>query len=66
MQYEIRPLTEEDEAFIEKKIGEYAYMMAPPEPGTPEEERIIFRAAERAAATLRRRSSTHCSTNWTQ
>ena len=47
MQYEIRPLTEEDEAFIEKKIGEYAYMMAPPEPGTPEEERIIFRAEDK-------------------
>ena len=26
MQYEIKPLTEEDEAYIGKKIGEYAYI----------------------------------------
>lgn len=38
MQYEIKPLTEEDGTYIEKKIGEYAYLMSPPEPGTPEEE----------------------------
>lgn len=46
MQYEIKPLRKEDEAYIGKKIGEYAYMMAPPEPGTPEEEQIIFRAED--------------------
>ena len=47
MKYEIRPLNEADEAYIEKKIGEYAYKMAPPEPGTPEEECIIFRAEDK-------------------
>ena len=46
MKYEIKPLTGEEEAYIEKKIGEYAYTMAPPEPGTPEEERLIFRAED--------------------
>ena len=46
MQYEIKPLRKEDEAYIGKKIGEYAYMMAPPELGTPEEEQIIFRAED--------------------
>ena len=34
MQYEIKPLTGEEESYIEKKIGEYAYAMAPPEPDT--------------------------------
>ena len=36
-EYESKPLTEEEESCIKKKIGEYAYLMAPPEPGTPEE-----------------------------
>ena len=34
MKYEIKPLTEEEEALIEKKIGEYADSMAPAEPHT--------------------------------
>ena len=46
MQYESRPLTEEDAAVLEQKIGEYAYQMAPPEPGTPEAEQLIFRAED--------------------
>ena len=47
MQYEVKPLTEEDEAYIGKMIGEYAYRMAPPEPGTPEEESsIVFKAED--------------------
>ena len=47
MNYEIQPLTEEEEAAIAKKIGAYAYRMAPPDPGTPEEENgIIFRAED--------------------
>ena len=47
MPYEIKPLTEEEESYITKKIGEYAYTVAPPEPGTPEEEQMIFRAEDR-------------------
>ena len=46
MQYEIKPLTEEEESYVEKKIGEYAYSVAPPEPGTPEPEQMIFRAED--------------------
>ena len=47
MQYEVKPLTDEDEAYIGKMIGEYAYRMAPPEPGTPEEESgIVFKAED--------------------
>ena len=43
MKYEIRPLTEEEEALIEQKINAYADSMAPPEPRTGEEQ-LVFRA----------------------
>ncbi len=45
MNFEIKPLTEEEEDLIEKKIGEYADSMAPPEPHT-EEERLVFKAED--------------------
>ena len=45
--YEIKQLTEEDISYIETKIGEYAYSMAPPESGTPDEEQMIFRADDK-------------------
>ncbi len=47
MPYEIKPLTEEEESYITKKIGEYAYTVATPEPGTPEEEQMIFWAEDK-------------------
>ena len=46
MKYETMPLTGEDESYIEKKIGEYAYTMAPPEPGTPDAEQMVFKAED--------------------
>lgn len=42
MNYTARPLTEEEEAFIEKKINAYADAMAPSEPHT-EEESLVFK-----------------------
>ena len=42
MKYEIKPLTEEEEAIIEKKIMEYANAMASSVPHT-EEEQLIFK-----------------------
>ena len=42
MKYEIKPLTEEEEGLVEKKINEYANSMAPAEPHT-EEEQIVFK-----------------------
>ena len=37
IKYEIRPLTEEEETFIEEKISVYGDSMAPSEPHTEEE-----------------------------
>ena len=45
MNYEVKPLTEEEEHLIEKKINEYADSMAPSEPHT-EEEQLIFKAED--------------------
>lgn len=42
MKYEIKPLTEEEETFIEEKINVYADSMAPSEPHT-EEEQLVFK-----------------------
>ena len=50
MQYEIKPLPEEEEDLIEKKIHAYADSMAPQEPHT-EEETLVFKA-EDAEGTL--------------
>ena len=47
MDYEILPLTGAEEDYIEKKIGEYAYAAAPPPPGTPEAERLVFKALDK-------------------
>ena len=48
MQYEMKPCTEEDEAYIERMVGEFAYRMAPPAPGTPEaEDGIVFKAEDK-------------------
>ena len=45
MKYEIKPLTEDEEALIEKKIIEYANSMAPAFPHT-EEERLVFKVED--------------------
>lgn len=45
MDFEVKPLTEEEEDLIEKKINEFADSMAPSEPHT-EEERLIFKIAD--------------------
>ena len=42
IKYEIRPLTEEEETFIEEKISVYGDSMAPSEPHT-EEEQLVFK-----------------------
>ncbi len=46
MNYEEKPLTPEEAECIGKKIDEYAYTVVPPEPGTPEEERLVFKAED--------------------
>ena len=45
MDFEIRPLTEEEEDLIQKKISEYADSMAPAKPHT-EEEQLVFKAVD--------------------
>ena len=44
MEYETGPLAEEEESLVEEKISAYAYSVAPPEPGTPEEGQLVFKA----------------------
>ncbi|MBR6186161.1 MAG: hypothetical protein IKQ41_07845 [Clostridia bacterium] len=51
MPYEIKPLTEEEEALVEKKIIAYADAIAPLEPRT-EEEQLIFRIADEKGRVL--------------
>ncbi|MBR6165197.1 MAG: GNAT family N-acetyltransferase [Clostridia bacterium] len=45
MKYEMKPLTEEEEVLIEKKISEYADSMAPSEPHT-KEEKLVFKITD--------------------
>ena len=45
MNYEIKPLTEEEKSLIEKRVNEYADSMAPSEPHT-EEEQLVFKVAD--------------------
>ena len=45
MKYEIKPLTKEEETFIEEKINVYADSMAPSEPHT-EEEQLVFKVED--------------------
>ena len=45
MNYETKPLTEEEEGLIEKTINEYADSMAPSEPRTVE-EKLVFKVAD--------------------
>ena len=45
MKYEIKPLTEEEETFIEEKINVYADSIAPSEPHT-EEEQLVFKVED--------------------
>lgn len=52
MEYEIKPLSSEEEEAICAKINAYAYTQAPPEPGTPQEERLIFKAADSGGRTV--------------
>ena len=42
MQFEIKPLTEEEADDILKKFGEYLESEIPSDPGTPEEEQLVF------------------------
>ena len=42
MQYDIKPLTEEEADLISEKLGEYLESTVPSQPGTPEEEQLIF------------------------
>ena len=51
MNYDIRPLTDEEEALIEKKINEYADSMAPSEPHT-EEEQLVFKVEDEEGAVI--------------
>lgn len=44
MDYEIMPLSSEEADLIEEKISAYGYEIAPPEPGTPEEQRLVYKA----------------------
>ncbi|MBQ6165456.1 MAG: GNAT family N-acetyltransferase [Clostridia bacterium] len=46
MNCETKPLSPDDEEYIEQKINEYAYSVAPPEPGTPAEEQLVFKAED--------------------
>ena len=43
MQHEINPLTEEEANYILEKFGEYLESEVPADPGTPEEEQLVFR-----------------------
>ena len=45
MNFEMKPLTEEEEDLIEKKINDYADSMAPLEPHT-EEEQLVFKVED--------------------
>ena len=45
MKYEIKPLTEKEETFIEEKINVYADSMAPSEPHT-EKEQLVFKVED--------------------
>ena len=45
LKYEIKPLTEEEETFIEEKINVYGDSMAPSEPHT-EEEQLVFKVED--------------------
>ena len=40
------PLSAEEEDLIEEKIAAYGYQVVPPEPGTPAEERLVFKATD--------------------
>ena len=42
--FDLKPCEKGDGDFIEEKINEYAHTAVPPEPGTPEEEQLIFKA----------------------
>ena len=46
MDYLTLPLSSEEEDLIEEKIAAYGYQVAMPEPGTPEEERLVFKATD--------------------
>ena len=46
MDYEIMPLSPEEEDLIEEKIAAYGYQVSPPAPGTPAEQRLIYKAID--------------------
>ena len=43
MKYEIKPLTEEDVDYILEQFGKYLGSEVPNDPGTPEEEQLVFK-----------------------
>ena len=51
MAYEIKPLTDEEENLVEKKINEYADSMAPSEPRT-EAEKLVFKVENEEGAVI--------------
>ena len=51
MNYEIKPLTGEEESLIEKWINEYADSMAPSEPHTKEEQ-LVFKVSDEEGGTI--------------
>ena len=42
MKYDIRPMTDAEAEELPGKLGEYLASVVPAEPGTPEEERLVF------------------------
>ena len=42
MQYQIKPLTEEDADYISEKLAEYLESEVPAQPGTPKPEQLVF------------------------
>ena len=45
-EYEIIPLSPDEEDLIDEKINEFAYSVVPPEPGTPEPEQLVYKAED--------------------
>ena len=43
----MKPLSSEEEDLIEEKIAAYGYQLVPPEPGTPEEQRLVYKALDK-------------------
>ncbi len=46
MDYNITLLSSEEADLLEEKIAAFGYRTAPPEPGTPEEQRLVYKALD--------------------